>query len=259
MIAIPSDIHANLPALRAVLREVQSSGATQVAVLGDIVGYGASPAECIDWCLRVGATCVMGNHDLEAVKVRETGSDSLQHGWERSGYLAGVAHAAKALSPGQAAWLAALPYAKPIRGGVIAHASLDDPEAFGYIVNYEHALPCLQLLAAQEHKVGFFGHTHQQEVFHHPSTRLNWEDPGTFTVPADQPCVIMAGSVGQPRSPTDRRASWVLWDPETRRVQLRQTEYPRLQAAQDIAQAGLPAQSALRLLSPGEVSALIKK
>jgi len=259
MIAILSDIHANLPALRAVLREVQSSGATQIAVLGDIIGYGASPAECVDWCRRLQVSAVIGNHDLEITNIRKTGSRYFPAGWEKSGYLAGLVHAAKALSPEQAAWLAALPYAKPIRGAVIAHASLDDPEAFGYIVTYDDALPSLQLLAAQEHKVGFFGHTHEQEVFHHPSTRLDWDSPTAFTIPADQPCVIMAGSVGQPRSAADRRACWVLWDPETRRVELRKTDYPRHQAAQDIAQAGLPAESALRLLSPGEVSAVIKK
>ena len=47
-IAILSDIHANLPALLAVLREVQTSGAERVIFLGDLVGYGASPAECVN-------------------------------------------------------------------------------------------------------------------------------------------------------------------------------------------------------------------
>jgi hypothetical protein len=46
-IAILSDIHANLPALLAVLREVQTSGAGHIVFLGDIVGFGASPAECV--------------------------------------------------------------------------------------------------------------------------------------------------------------------------------------------------------------------
>lgn len=57
-IAILSDIHSNLPALQAVLSEVQSSGAGRIVFLGDIVGYGASPAECVDWVRKLGGECV---------------------------------------------------------------------------------------------------------------------------------------------------------------------------------------------------------
>ena len=62
--------------------------------------------------------------------------------------------------------------------------------------------------------------------------------------------------MGQPRHPTDRRASWVLWDPEERVVEFHKTEYQRLQAAQDIARAGLPMESADRLLTDQEMAFL---
>lgn len=85
-----------------------------------------------------------------------------------------------------------------------------------------------------------------------------WENETTFTVPAGQPCVVMAGSVGQPRHETDKRAAWVLWEPEARRVQLMKTDYNRLQSAKAMAMAmaGLPAESALRILTAQEHSAL---
>ena len=67
-IAILSDIHANLPALEAVLREVEQCGAGRIVFLGDIVGYGASPAECVDRVREHGGECVMGNHDI-AIKI----------------------------------------------------------------------------------------------------------------------------------------------------------------------------------------------
>jgi predicted phosphodiesterase len=64
-IAILSDIHSNLPALTAVLREVEASGAERFVFLGDIVGYGASPAECVALVRKLGGVCVMGKANTE--------------------------------------------------------------------------------------------------------------------------------------------------------------------------------------------------
>jgi predicted phosphodiesterase len=254
-IAILSDIHSNLSAFKAVLKEVQASGATQIAVLGDIVGYGASPAECVELCRKLHATAVMGNHDVDMQQYLK-GRRPTEPNWKKEGFTAGLVHTAASLNPEQTAWLAALPYARLIEGAVIAHGSLDDPEAFYYIDSDYSAAPTLKILAAQTYKVGFFGHTHEQEIFHHPKTKLTWENETTFTIPAGQPCAVTVGSVGQPRSEDDRRACWVLWDPKTRLVELRKTEYNRVKAAQDIAKAGLPMESALRLINPEEFTFL---
>lgn len=255
-IAILSDIHANLSAFKAVLREVAAAGVDQIAVLGDIVGYGASPEQCVDLCGQLMATTVLGNHDLAALAIRAKGREMLDAGWEKSGYLAGLVHAADELDEDQADWLSKLPYARPIKGAFIAHASLDDLEEFGYVETYENAQPSLALLAAQDSKVGFFGHTHEQEVFRHPETELVWENETTFTVPEGQPCVVMAGSVGQPRHETDKRAAWVLWEPDARRVHLMKTDYNRLEAAKAIALAKLPVKSAMRILNAEELATL---
>ena len=72
-IAILSDIHTNLPALEAVLRDVDQSEAGRIVFLGDIVGYGASPAECVDLVRKHGGECVMGNHDLAIKRIRMRG------------------------------------------------------------------------------------------------------------------------------------------------------------------------------------------
>ncbi len=127
-VVILSDNHANLPALLAVLREVQTSGAERVIFLGDLVGYGASPAECVNWVRKLGGACVMGNHDVEIENVRRPGFRFYEPEWQQRGYQAGLAHAAKSLDMEPARWLARLPYTMTIPGAVAAHGSWNDPE-----------------------------------------------------------------------------------------------------------------------------------
>lgn len=253
-IAILSDIHANLPALQAVLRDVQGSGAERVICLGDIVGYGASPAQCVDEVRKLGGVCVMGNHDIAIKHVRQRGRQGMGEGWEKSGYAAGLLHSAESLGGERSSWLESLPFTLRIPGAVAAHANFHEPEGFSYITDVGSAAPSLRKLMKETHMTGFFGHTHRQEVFCDPCATIDWLDDVRFHIPADVPCAVMVGSAGQPRHPSDRRAAWILWDSETRVVEFRKTEYNRLQAAQDIAKAGLPLESATRLLTDAEAA-----
>ncbi len=63
-IALLADIHANLHALKAVLKDIAPSGMDSLVSLGDVVGYGANPAECVDLLRKLGCQGVMGNHDF---------------------------------------------------------------------------------------------------------------------------------------------------------------------------------------------------
>ncbi len=256
-IAILTDIHANLPAFVAVLRDVQASGAERVVFLGDIVGYGASPAECVEWVRKLGGFCVMGNHDVEIRAVRKRGGSFRDPDWKNCGYQAGLAHAAKCLDASQADWLAALPFSMKIPGAFAAHGSLVEPEAFDYIENAEHAKPTLELLRKEKIKVAFLGHTHVPAIFADDCDALEWLDETRVRIPPGLACVVIVGSVGQPRHETDRRAAWVLWDSDENVVDFRKTDYNRLQAAQDIATAGLPLESALTLLTDEEAACLL--
>ncbi len=78
--------------------------------LGDIVGYGGSPTECVDLVRKLGGACVMGNHDVEIGNVRKRGCTFRNPEWRHSGYQAGLAHAGWCLDADQAARLAARPY-----------------------------------------------------------------------------------------------------------------------------------------------------
>ncbi len=70
-IAILADIHANLPAFKACPPRSQRHGAKQIVTLGDIVGSGTEPAECVALCMKLGVTGVMGNYEISALSRRK--------------------------------------------------------------------------------------------------------------------------------------------------------------------------------------------
>lgn len=253
-IAILSDIHSNLRAFQAVLKDAQEAGAEQFVFLGDVVGYGAFPSECVTLVQEHGGQCVMGNHEVAVLSLVE----SLRHqSGDRSrggscGYTAGLIHSARSLDPRKLSWLESLPYTLPIPGAVVAHANLHNPKGFGYITDPLSAGPTLATLATQEFGLGFFGHTHLQEVFPGQGEGIEWRNETSFHVPKETCCVVMVGSVGLPRHPTDRSAAWVLWDQEARIVELKRSEYDRLKAGGEVISAGLPSSTAIDLLTAEE-------
>ena len=251
-IAILSDIHGNLPAFEAVVRDAQQNGAERFVFLGDVVGYGASPAKCVTLARKLGGHCVMGNHDETIETVRQPGFQFRDPDWRNCRYLAPLAHAAKELDDEQAAWLAALPYTTTLPGANAAHASLYQPQAFPFIHDAASALPTLELLRERKDKVGFFGHTHETGIFSDRDELLEWLDVSRVKIPACLACAVMVGAVGQPRHPTDYRACWVLWDPDERVVEFRKTQYSGLQAELDRVRAGLSVEAAGKLLTDGE-------
>src|SRR5919108_5739062 len=67
-IALVSDVHGNLPAFRAVLDDVAAAGAEETWCLGDLVGYGAQPDECVELARESCELCLAGNHDLVVIE-----------------------------------------------------------------------------------------------------------------------------------------------------------------------------------------------
>jgi diadenosine tetraphosphatase ApaH/serine/threonine PP2A family protein phosphatase len=249
-IAILSDVHANAPALEAVLLEVAKIKVKQLVWGGDVVGYGASSNACVSRVREMGGNCVMGNHDHYTNQVRlDRGILPANRDWRKNPVWAGVEEAARTLSDDNAAWLRALPRRLEIPGGVVAHAALHQPDEWPYLRSLIDALPTLAILRESAFGIGFFGHTHRQEIFFDPAEPVTPERINQTRVhlPEGVVCAVLVGSVGQPRD-GDMRAGWTLWDSDTRVVEFRRTAYPALKAAQDIVAADLPVESALRLL-----------
>lgn len=246
-IALIADIHANLHALKAVLKDIARTGMDDLVCLGDVVGYGAHPAKCIDLLHSVRCKGVMGNHDFYVCS-ETSGVDLILQEPESATnpVWAGVRCAREQLDGDQMAWLRELQSVGEMKGDLVAHAALHDFEDWPYLHTLDEARPTLALLNG---RIGFFGHTHREAIFSEedgPSLELLAER--TYRLPPETSITVTAGGTGQPRD-GDPRARWLSWEPDKRIIEFHRVVYDNRAAADAILAAGLPERSALRLLS----------
>ncbi|NLP06519.1 metallophosphoesterase family protein [Candidatus Fermentibacteria bacterium] len=224
LIRVLSDIHANLPALEAVLADPAGGQCESTVCLGDIVGYGAWPAECMDAVLPLCDACVQGNHDAGVAGVepldRFNPAGRAAAEWTRS-----------VLSPRNAGALAALPLVARFEGLLLCHAFPPDPSSFTYVLHPAVARACLEAFPDESMVIG---HTHLPALWNGRG-RASAGPSGDLPLP----CVLNAGSVGQPRD-GDPRAAWLLIDTEARTWRHLRTSYDIDRAARGIRSAGLP-------------------
>ncbi len=119
-LAIISDIHANLPALEAVLADAEAAGVDEVWCLGDVVGYGAQPDECAALVRERCAVSLVGNHDLAALEQLDISTFS-------PAAAAAVRWTREAMDNSTVEFLAGLEPADERREVALYHASPRDP------------------------------------------------------------------------------------------------------------------------------------
>src|SRR6185295_5629250 len=217
--AIIADIHANPGALQAVLRDAQQQGCTHTACLGDIVGYYAKPSECVDFIRGMGIPCVKGNHD------EYCSSDTNLEGFNpRTAEV--IRWTREQLTENQRDWLRNLPLIEVVLGFTIVHATLEEPQRWGYVFDKFAAAASF---ARQTTAVCFFGHTHVATSF----TRNGGIRVGTCSKIKIEPgkqYFINPGSVGQPRGETRKdeipKADYVIYNLVEESVELRRVECP---------------------------------
>ena len=236
LIAVLGDIHANLDALEAVLADCRGQGVTEYLCTGDIVGYNARPHECLEIVRGLGCPVVMGNHD-HYVSSNQNLDDFNPHAAAVIRWTRGQ------LSDEEIGFLRGLPFVVTKMGVTLVHATMDSPEAFGYV--FDH----LQAEAHFTHQVTplcFHGHTHCPMIYEKQIGAVYRIDAQDFSLPIGRKYFINVGSVGQPRD-GDPRASYALYDPQARKVKFCRVEYDVEAAQAKIREAGLPERLAERL------------
>jgi diadenosine tetraphosphatase ApaH/serine/threonine PP2A family protein phosphatase len=242
-IALIADVHANLAALVAVLKRVREQAPDACVCLGDLVGYNAEPAECIDLLRDAEVAIVAGNHDLDvATGGRASGTAAvaaIAQEWSRG-----------ALGDRHRAFLAGLPRSLVPADGVKAiHGSfLNDHHTSGYVTSTMLADNLFALRDRWASRVGMCGHTHVPMVGWLAGDSLCEPRPTDEIVwPAGADAVLVnPGSVGQPRD-GDCRASFAIVDLARRAVRFERVPYDLSATVRAIGRAGLPRVLADRL------------
>lgn len=239
MYAVMSDIHGNLEAFEAVLRDVPEEVET-IYCLGDVIGYGASPNECCDLVREHEMPLITGNHDL-AVSDLDTDLS-----WFNPVAAAAVEWTREQLTEENRQFLISRPRTMQHERALFVHGSIRDPDE--YILDQGSARENLAILKSEypDALVCFFGHTHVKAIAPSPKEALG--EDGSLDLSVNGPYLVNPGSVGQPRD-GDTFASYVLVNEDSPglRVTYRFVEYDVKLAQAKIREAGLPRMLADRL------------
>lgn len=194
-IAIISDIHSNLEALTTALQYIEAQGIQKIICLGDIVGYGPNPNECVQCLIDKKIPALLGNHDdaVNNLPHREQFSETARDAIRWTDH---------ALTKEHKIYLSTLPLVIDLFGQTFVHASPLKPETFSYVRNYADAA---QQFRGFSTPLCFIGHTHRPEIF--------CDDVVTQTICAGKKFIVNVGSIGQPRN-GDPRLCFGLFDTE---------------------------------------------
>lgn len=238
-----SDIHGNLEALQAVLAE---SSELPLLVLGDIIGYGADPIECLDLIRKHAAVVVMGNHE------------QVQLNWDILQFFSPLAaqsarYTRLQLRKDDFDWFRQLRTEQIYHDLHLSHGSPASPGQFHYLQPDDIRSPYVALSFAKLERSGlkaaFIGHTHVPGMFTSDSgiRYRPMEVDGTYPLPPEGHAIINCGSVGQPRN-GNNQAQYVIADTQAWEVEKCSVEYDVARAAARIRATGLPEELWRRLI-----------
>ena len=220
MFAVISDIHSNLEALTAVLADIEKRSIKTIYCLGDVVGYGPDPGQCLDLIIDKTKWCVLGNHDYAALYEPTNFNYAAEQAsfWTRE-----VLETERHTAANNRRWsfLGELPMRQTLKAKLGKNAT---------IMDFVHASPRrpineyifpddvytnplkVKLLFERVKHICFIGHTHLPGVFlDEPDFYLPEELDNAYPIINDERAIINIGSVGQPRD-KDSRASYVYVD-----------------------------------------------
>jgi predicted phosphodiesterase len=222
--ALISDIHANLEALNAVLAKIEEIKVSQTICLGDIIGYGPNPIECLDLVMARCQLSILGNHDQAAIFDPEGFNPVAQ----RAIYWTRTQLETSKITPEKAdlRWdfLGELPRRHDEGEYLFVHASPRDPTneyVFPELI-YEREL--MAFMFSRFERYCFHGHTHIPGMITEKCEFVRPEQNDYIFELGDTKAMFNVGSVGQPRD-GDPRACFVVLDTDEKTVRYYRVEY----------------------------------
>lgn len=233
IVALLADVHANAPALEAALNYLQQRNITDVLVMGDIVGYGPHPQQCIDMLSTLpGATILKGNHDHAVATQRYSLGFSPVSRWV-------IEWTRERLPPESISWLDGLPLYLQGDDWIAVHGAPNDKtffNAYVYEMTYEDNLMNLE---TRDLRLCFHGHTHLQKVYYRKSRQdRNSSAPRQNLNDYDR-ALICPGSIGQPRSGKPG-IEFALYDRQSGELEFIHLDYDINKTLQDMNSCNFP-------------------
>lgn len=240
-LAVLSDIHGNLHALRAVLTDLAGQDVQSVVNLGDVIGYGPDPEDCVALVRELAIPTVCGNHEHAMLR------PSHKRWFNTTARLA-VDVTETLISDASRAWFHTLPKAIVRDGCRFVHGY--PPENMHlYLFNIMDDRLTVTFETMAE-RICFVGHTHDllwAEWDGH-GVRRGELSPGVMDLDPQRSYILNVGSVGQPRDEVDARAKYALYDADAGTLEIRCVDYDRVAVAARIRERGIPETYAARLL-----------
>jgi len=233
-IAILSDIHSNLEALDAALEYIRGRNIDSIYCLGDIVGYGPNPNECVERIRENCKVALMGNHDYAAVGMADI---EYFNDYAR----ASVFWTRDTLSQENMTYLESLPFSYEEETFLLVHSSPSNPSRWHYILSREIAEIEMDYF---KQPLCFIGHSHVPVVY---SADKSISEHHIYLDTDSKKYIINVGSIGQPRD-GEPKLCFVVYDTESRELEYVRLYYPVNTTYEKIIKNGLPVFLAERLL-----------
>jgi predicted phosphodiesterase len=234
-----SDVHGNVEALERVLDEAALQRPDLIVSLGDVVGYGANPNECIDLVEEYARIRIGGNHDLAIAGLTDF------EDFNKTAKLA-IHWTAKILQPQRVEMLRRYDLLRSHGDCVFAHASPVSPMDWEYLYTVKQAQSALE---ERSERFVFVGHTHVPGiVLWNRRNGCKAVESSIIQIRPDHHYLVNVGSIGQPRDGVTA-ASYALLDTKRETIAIRRIPYDIEQAQEKIRSAGLPESLASRLVT----------
>lgn len=215
--AFISDIHANLEALEAVFNDIKGQNIDEIICLGDIIGYGANPNECIELVRDRCPETLLGNHDAAAVNLLSTQNFNIHA-------KIAIEWTEQSLKKENRNYLSSLPLKSTKDSFTLVHATPYEPNMWYYITSLEEAAFNFQFFDTQ---ICLVGHTHipiiivldkDKELYVHQDTHVKLGDLEGARF------LVNVGSVGQPRD-RNPKSSYGIFDSTEKEFFYRRVSY----------------------------------
>jgi predicted phosphodiesterase len=236
-IIVYSDVHGNEEALMAVEEAIEKEGEVKKIFIGDVVGYGADPNECVERVKNFADYALAGNHDHAVLDLTDI-----------SGFnpyaKAAIIWTKKVLTDSSKEYLKSLEIKKSSDNLTLVHSTPHQPEKWNYILTLQSASVNFDYF---DTPICFIGHSHVPVIITQNSDKECHvhEDP-FLEVQKDCKYIVNIGSVGQPRD-GNSLASYAVYNPEKKTVNIKRVSYDIPTAQEKIIDAGLPRYLADRL------------